>query len=54
MDSYIKKLMKARQELNQKLFLMGFSKKSAQKYRDIVKDYLGIDKGTAMSRLKKL
>ena len=33
---------------------MGWSKKGAKKYRKIMKDYLGIDKGTAMHRLKKI
>ena len=33
---------------------MSFSKKSAKKYRKMVKDFLGIDKGTAMHRLKKI
>ena len=30
------------------------SKKRAKKYRKLVKDFLGVDKGTAMSRLKKI
>ena len=33
---------------------MGFSKKSAKKYRKMVKDFLGMDKGTASHRLKKI
>ena len=33
---------------------MGFSKKRAKKYRKMLKDFLGIDKGTAMGRLKKI
>ena len=33
---------------------MGFSKKSAKRYRKMVKDFLGMDKGTAMHRLKKI
>ena len=33
---------------------MSFSKKSAKKYRKMVKDFLGMDKGTASHRLKKI
>ena len=33
---------------------MGLSKKSAKRYRKMVKDFLGMYKGTAMHRLKKI